>query len=105
MYLPPLGPPAAHTARVGFATTLFAAGGVAVTAGPVEGFASSGLSTACLCGSDRSYGEEASGAALTLASGGARQVWLAGKPGEYDGVTGYLYNGCDAVGVLEEVLS
>ena len=105
VYLATLGPPAAHTARVGFATNLFAAGGVAVTTGPVDGFAASGLSTACLCGSDRSYAEEASGAALTLASGGARQVWLAGKPGEFDGVTGYLYSGCDAVGVLEEVLS
>jgi methylmalonyl-CoA mutase len=105
VYLATLGPPAAHNARVGFATNLFAAGGVAVTAGPVDGFAASGTTVACLCGSDRSYAEEASGAALTLASGGARQVWLAGKPGKYDGVTGYLYSGCDAVGVLEEVLS
>jgi methylmalonyl-CoA mutase len=105
VYLATLGPPAAHSARVGFATNLFAAGGIAVQAGPVDGFAASGTSVACLCGSDRSYGEEGSGAALTLASGGARQVWLAGKPGDYEGVTGYLYSGCDAVAVLKEVLS
>jgi methylmalonyl-CoA mutase len=105
VYLATLGPPAAHNARVGFATNLFAAGGIAVKTGPVDGFAASGLSVACVCGSDRSYAEEASGAALTLASGGARQVWLAGRPGGYDGVTGYLYNGCDAVAVLTEVLS
>ena len=72
MYLATLGPPAAHSARVGFATNLFAAGGVAVRTGPVEGFAATGLSVACLCGSDRSYAEEASGAARTLA--GARDV-------------------------------
>jgi methylmalonyl-CoA mutase len=105
VYLATLGPPAAHHARVGFATNLFAAGGIAVVAGPVDGFAASGLNVACVCGSDRSYAQEASGVALTLASGGARQVWLAGRPGEYDGVTGYLYSGCDAVAVLEEVLS
>jgi methylmalonyl-CoA mutase len=104
VYLATLGPPAAHSARVGFATNLFAVGGIAVVAGPVQGFAASGSTVACVCGSDRSYAEEASGAALTLASGGARQVWLAGRPGDYDGVTGYLYSGCDAVGVLEEVL-
>jgi methylmalonyl-CoA mutase len=104
VYLATLGPPAAHSARVGFATNLFAAGGIAVKTGPVDGFAASGTSVACLCGSDRSYAEEGSGAALTLASGGARQVWLAGKPGHHDGVTGYLYSGCDAVAVLEEVL-
>jgi methylmalonyl-CoA mutase len=105
VYLATLGPPAAHNARVGFATNLFAAGGIAVVAGPVDGFAASGATVACVCGSDRSYAEEASAAALVLAGGGARQVWLAGKPGDYDGVTGYLYSGCDAVAVLEEVLS
>ena len=104
VYLATLGPPAAHNARVGFATNLFAAGGIAVQTGPVDGFAASGLSVACLCGSDRSYAEVGSGAALTLAGGGARQVWLAGKPGDHDGVTGYLYSGCDVVAVLEEVL-
>ncbi|MEV8511969.1 methylmalonyl-CoA mutase subunit beta [Dactylosporangium sp. NPDC051484] len=89
-----LGSPAAHSARVSFAGNLFAAGGVRLTDDPSP--------VACICGSDRSYAEEAAETARRLKAEGVRQVWLAGKPAGYDGVDAYLYTGCDALAVLQQ---
>ncbi|MEV4516514.1 methylmalonyl-CoA mutase subunit beta [Dactylosporangium sp. NPDC049525] len=89
-----LGPVAAHTARASFAANLFAAGGVrTVHNGPVT-------AVVCICGSDRSYAEEAVETARRLKAEGARTVWLAGKPAGYEHVDDYLYTGCDALAVL-----
>jgi len=90
--LVPLGPAAAHSARVSFATNLFAAGGI--RPGPSK--------VVCICGSDRSYAEEAAATALRLKQEGAEKVWLAGRPGGYEGVDDYLYSGCDALAVLQQ---
>ncbi|GAA2382198.1 methylmalonyl-CoA mutase subunit beta [Dactylosporangium salmoneum] len=87
-----LGSPAAHSARVSFAGNLFAAGGVRLADEP--------STVACICGSDRSYAEEAADVAARLKAEGVRTVWLAGKPGEHAGVDAYLYSGCDALDVL-----
>jgi methylmalonyl-CoA mutase len=87
-----LGPPAAHSARVSFATNLFAAGGVRLADAPSP--------VACLCGSDRSYAEEAAATAERLRAEGVTRIWLAGPPGDYAGVDAYLYTGCDALAVL-----
>ncbi|WP_432988639.1 methylmalonyl-CoA mutase subunit beta [Dactylosporangium sp. CA-233914] len=88
-----LGPPATHSARVSFAANLFAAGGVRLADEPSP--------VACVCGSERSYAEEAAATAARLKAEGVRKVWLAGK-GSYEGVDAYLFTGCDALGVLQQ---
>ncbi|WP_329125199.1 methylmalonyl-CoA mutase subunit beta [Streptomyces sp. NBC_01465] len=102
VYLAALGPAAAHTARLTFASNLFQAGGIEpVTDGTFE---ESGASAACLCSSDALYEEQAADAAATLKSSGAREVFLAGRPGQYGDVDSYLFAGCDAVAVLSATL-
>ncbi|GGO24745.1 methylmalonyl-CoA mutase [Microbispora rosea subsp. aerata] len=107
VFLATIGPVAAHTARATFAANLFAAGGIAtVTSGPgtdpaaiAAAFRDCGTRVACLCSSDRLYGEHAAAVAAALREAGARKVWLAGK-GDYEGVDATLHAGCDALGVL-----
>ncbi|GAA4575260.1 methylmalonyl-CoA mutase family protein [Planotetraspora kaengkrachanensis] len=107
VFLATIGPVAVHTARASFAANLFAAGGVAtVTSGPgtdpaamAEAFRDSGTSIACLCSSDRLYGEHAAAVAASLREAGADKIWLAGK-GHYEGVDATLHAGCDALDVL-----
>ncbi|MFC6886010.1 MULTISPECIES: methylmalonyl-CoA mutase subunit beta [Actinomadura] len=103
VYLATLGPIAVHTARASFAANLFQAGGIETVSGPPEEFAASGAKVACLCSSDKLYGEGASAAARTLREAGAVRVWLAGK-GSYDGVDDQIFAGCDAVATLETTL-
>ncbi|GIH23805.1 methylmalonyl-CoA mutase [Acrocarpospora phusangensis] len=107
VFLATIGPVAVHTARASFAANLFAAGGIAtVTSGPgtdaaamAEAFRDAGTPVACLCSSDRLYGEHAETVAAALRAAGARRVWLAGK-GEYPGVDGTIRAGGDALDVL-----
>lgn len=120
VFLATIGPVAAHTARASFAANLFQSGGIAtVTAAAAApgadpaaaaapgvdpgriaaAFTASGAAVACLCSSDRLYGEHAEAVAAALRQAGARKVWLAGK-GEFAGVDANLYAGCDALGVL-----
>lgn len=94
-----LGPVASHTARASFAANLFAAGGIrTVHNGPNP-------EVACICGSDRSYAEEAEETARRLKAEGVRTVWLAGRPAGYAHVDDYLYTGCDALAVLRRTHS
>lgn len=112
VFLATIGPIAAHTARASFAANLFHAGGIAtVTSGPAtdpgeiaEAFRRSGARVACLCSSDRLYGEHAAAVAAALREAGAVRIWLAGR-GPYDGVDGYVHTGCDALAVLRTTLS
>ncbi len=112
VFLATLGPVAVHTARASFAANLFQAGGIATVTDPAvvsgaavdpaliaEAFAASGAKVACLCSSDRLYGEHAEAVAAALREAGALKVWLAGK-GDHAGVDANLYAGCDALGVL-----
>ncbi|MFC9913923.1 methylmalonyl-CoA mutase family protein [Streptomyces sp. NPDC127197] len=102
IYLAALGPAAAHTARLTFASNLFQAGGIEpVTEGTFE---DSGATEACLCSSDALYEEQAAQAAEDLRKAGVRQVFLAGRPGQYSGVDAYVFAGCDAVAVLSATL-
>ena len=103
VFLAMLGPAAAHSARLSFATNLFQAGGVECVPGPVAEFRAAGTPVACLCSSDAVYAEEAASAAQQLRDAGAGHVWLAGR-GDYEGVDGYLYAGCDALAVLRTTL-
>jgi methylmalonyl-CoA mutase len=98
VHLAALGPAAAHTARLSFASNLFQAGGIE----PVED--PSGATVACLCSSDALYEEQAEAAARDLRSAGVQRVFLAGRPGTYAGVDDYVFAGCDAVAVLSSVL-
>lgn len=102
IFLAAIGPAAAHTARLTFASNLFQAGGIEpVTEGTFE---DSGATEAVLCSSDALYEEQAESTARALKAAGARQVFLAGRPGQYTGVDAYVFAGCDAVAVLSATL-
>lgn len=102
IFLAALGPAAAHTARLAFASNLFQAGGIEpVTEGSFE---DSGATEVCLCSSDTLYEERAAEVTASLKSAGAAQVLLAGRPGAYPGVDAYVFAGCDAVAVLSATL-
>ncbi|MER5833881.1 methylmalonyl-CoA mutase family protein [Streptomyces sp. NPDC002130] len=102
IFLAALGPAAAHTARLTFASNLFQAGGIEpVTEGTFE---ESGATEAVLCSSDALYAEQAEATVRSLKAAGARHVFLAGRPGEYPGVDAYVFAGCDAVAVLSATL-
>ncbi|MFD8048651.1 methylmalonyl-CoA mutase family protein [Streptomyces chartreusis] len=102
IFLAALGPAAAHTARLTFASNLFQAGGIE----PVTGgtFEESGATEVCLCSSDALYEEQAESVAAEFRSAGAAQVFLAGRPGQYTDVDAYVFAGCDAVAVLSATL-
>lgn len=100
VFLAALGTEAQHSARTGFATNLFAAGGIETVTGAAADFAASGTPVACICGPDKLYAEHADDTARALRDAGAQLVWLAGKH-ETSGVDGYLHVGCDALAVLE----
>ncbi|MEU6906944.1 methylmalonyl-CoA mutase family protein [Streptomyces coeruleorubidus] len=102
IFLAAIGPAAAHTARLTFASNLFQAGGIEpVTDGTFE---DSGATEAALCSSDALYEEQAEATARALKAAGARHVFLAGRPGQYAGVDAYVFAGCDAVAVLSATL-
>lgn len=104
-----LGPLAESRARVGFARTFFAAGGLRVRE-LHEGERAPAGALACLCGSDERYAEGAARRARALREDGCRHVLLAGRPGALEaelsgaGVDGYLYVGCDLVATLSPLL-
>ncbi|MEI5102417.1 methylmalonyl-CoA mutase small subunit [Streptomyces sp. PmtG] len=112
VFLAALGTAAAHTARATFASNLFQAGGIEPVHEPVsvsaetaaDAFRASGATVACLCSSDALYAEEAAPVAAALKAAGARHVFLAGRPGEFGDVDGYVFAGCDAVAVLSSTL-
>ena len=126
VHLVTLGPVAEHTARLGFARGLFAAGGfhTEVTPRPADdGGADDGAAAAAAAGDTVAAGDTAATGAGTGSAGagsvvclcgadtahsagavqaardeGASHVWLAGR-GEL-GADGYLFSGCDALAVL-----
>jgi methylmalonyl-CoA mutase len=122
VFLATLGPLTSYAGRTGFASNLFAAGGIdTVLSGSaglsstvpgsgdevdqtVAAFKAGTTRVACLCSSDKRYAEDAPRLAAALRAAGALRVWLAGPPGGYDGVEDYLYSGCDAINVLDTTL-
>ena len=115
IFLANLGPPAAFTARAGFARNLFEAGGIeAVTnegfadpAALAEAFRASGAKAACLCSSDAIYASHAADAARALKGAGCARVSLAGRPGEHEtglrqaGVDDFIHAGSDVLAFLQ----
>lgn len=108
VFLATLGPVAAHTARAGFATNLFAAGGIAVVpAGPTDGVESvlaayDGQQVACLAGADPAYTEWGAELVTALRGAGARHVIVAGSAdvGADVGADDRCWAGMDALDFL-----
>lgn len=117
VFLAALGPVAAHAGRLSFTSNLLGAGGLEPVIGTgkladlLAAFSTSGATVACLCSSDRVYGDEANAAATALKAAGARTVWIAGSPelipstGSEEVLDAALYAGCDALAVLRSILS
>jgi len=119
VFLANLGPLAEHSARMGFAKNLFAAGGIDTFASEpiedrsdaLEGLMASGAKVACLCSSDAIYAETAAQIAASLKRAGVERLYLAGKPGDLEtalreaGVTDFIFMGCDALSVLADIHS
>jgi methylmalonyl-CoA mutase len=110
VFLATLGPPAANSARAGFAANLFQAGGLDTPTGGgspaelAEAFRAADTTVACLCSSDKIYATEASTVADALIEAGATKVLLAGQVKDIPGIGGYVYAGCDAIEVLTSTL-
>jgi methylmalonyl-CoA mutase len=114
IFLACLGKAADFNARASFAKSLFEAGGIAALAPEgaqsfddmVKGFKASGATLACLCSSDKVYAADGAKAAKALADAGAKQIYLAGKPGELEvalksaGVEGFIFAGGDMLAML-----
>jgi methylmalonyl-CoA mutase len=109
VFLATLGKPADSIARATFAKNFFEAGGIEAVEGAADAaaFKKSGASLACLCSSDEVYAADAAGAAKTLASAGAKHIYLAGRPDELAatldkaGVKSFVYAGCDVLATLK----
>lgn len=104
IYLVTLGTAAQSTARATFAKNLFEAGGIRTVAGPIDGFADSGATIACLCSADPVYAEAGAQAVADLQAAGATRIYLAGKGAGIDGVDEEVGLGCDVLDVLTRAL-
>ena len=118
IFLAAIGPPSAHSRRLGFAREFFEAGGVSTIAGAgadsvgelAETFRQSGAAQACLCGSDEDYARSAVDSAEALKSAGVATLYLAGRPGDSEakwraaGIDDFIYAGADLIAVLEGLL-
>ena len=116
VFLANLGPKAEFDARARWVRDLFAAGGVAAPGedgfdspeAAALAFRASGAEVACLCASDRVYGELGAAAAGALRAGATR-LYLVGRPEKLEaeltgaGVDEFLFDGIDAVAALERL--
>ncbi|RXH06643.1 methylmalonyl-CoA mutase family protein [Bradyrhizobium vignae] len=114
VFLASLGTPTDFTARASFARSFFEAGGIeaidgAGVADPAElalAFTGSGAALACLCSSDKIYAERAEISAQALQQVGARHIYLAGPPPQFEaafrraGIGSFIHVGCDALATL-----
>ncbi len=114
VFLAVIGPVAAFTARATFARNLFEAGGFdapipagfADVAAIRDAFTASGAAIACICSSDELYAAEGADVAEALKAAGAKQLWLAGRPGDLEeglkaaGVDAFIFAGGDVLEVL-----
>src|SRR5882672_8193099 len=71
-------------------------------------FKASGTALACLCSSDKVYGDLAADAAKALQAAGAKHIYLAGRPGDQEaalragGVSHFIFAGGDALATLQQ---
>lgn len=120
VFVAALGSPAMHSARLGFATNFFAAGGLRAVLDPdhvdgydepgdaADAFARSGARIAVICSSDAGYAEGAVEMAGALKNAGCDRVYLAGNPGDSRaqlqraGVDAFIHIGSNVRGELEQ---
>ena len=114
VFLACLGDLAVHGARATWIRNFLATGGIeAITSEPLhnssdagKAFADSGAAIACICSSDKVYGELGEATAGVLKQAGARQVLLAGRPKDQEaalkaaGVDQFVSAGGDAIATL-----
>lgn len=119
IFLATIGRPADYNERARYARNVFAAGGIAATAGDAleDGAAitaaakESGARIACICSSDEIYTERAEETARALAAAGMSHVYLAGRPGDRRaayreaGVGTFIHKGVDILEILREAHS
>ncbi len=115
MFLVPLGPVAAHTARSSFAINLLTAGGIPFTSGIplsdtaaiIEQYRASGAAGACLVGSDAGYAESGPDMIAALRAAGVNFVVAAGKPVPEiaDLIEDYMAVGQDVIDFLRRTRS
>jgi methylmalonyl-CoA mutase len=117
VFLACLGDLASYSARATWTRNFLAAGGIeAVTSDSIhasaeagKAFADSRLELACICASDATYAELAEATASTLKSAGARQVLLAGRPGQLEaalkaaGVDAFIFAGGNTLSALSRI--
>ena len=109
-FLATLGRPDDYTARVGFVRNLLAAGGIASDTGEAGDYDAKTAPIAIICSSDERYAEAAAEIARALKLKGAKQLYLAGRPGELEslkaaGVDDFLYAGGDTTLWLDRMLA
>lgn len=117
VFLATVGGPAQYSVAETYARNLLAAGGIeAVSANgasdapaAAKAFRASGTDVAVICSDDRGYREHGAEVAGMLAAAEARAVYMAGPPAGIDGrpapvVKGYMYDGCDVLTVLQDIL-
>jgi len=114
VFLACLGDLAVHGARATWIRNFLATGGLEViTSEPLhnssdagKAFADSGAAIACICSSDKVYGELGEATAGVLKQAGAQQVLLAGRPKDQEaalkaaGVDQFVFAGGDAIAML-----
>ena len=114
VFLACLGDLAVHGARATWIRNFVATGGIeAITSEPLhnsadagKAFADSGAAIACICSSDKVYGELGEATAGVLKQAGAQQVLLAGRPKDQEaalkaaGVDQFVSAGGDAIAML-----
>jgi methylmalonyl-CoA mutase len=110
VFLACLGRASDFNARASFAKNLFESGGIEAVEGKGDNlakrFTESGTQLACLCSSDKVYGDQAESVAKALAQAGVRHLYLAGKPKnqsglEQAGISTFLHHGCDTLQILK----
>ncbi len=104
VFLATLGTQAQSTARATFAKNLFETAGIVTVAGPLDDFAASGTSVACLCSSDPVYAEAGEPAAAALRTAGATYVFVAGRRLGLAGVDEEVGVGSDVLDVVTRTL-
>jgi methylmalonyl-CoA mutase len=106
-------------ARAAFVTNVLAAGGIAAVtdaaASTPETAAAAvqraGTRGACLCAGDSGTDDELAGYVAALKAAGASRVYLAQAPGLREnalraaGIDGFLFEGCNALALLQDVLA
>ncbi len=104
-----LGKASDHAALMTYAESFFAAGGIETPACKGSGAYDPAISPiACICSSDEIYKNEGVEAAKSLKKAGAECVYAIGRPGDLRkelkaaGVDGFIHQGCDIIGTLEE---